>query len=211
MVLTMSMLDYAAFDAAPLQRDPYDYLVVPEFIKREALQAINQDYPSLPGPGSHPIENTQYGRAFADFWTEVNSPELRARFADKFGIDLDGSPVMATVREFCEETDGHIHTDSKTKIITVLFYFNTAWPHEGGRLRILRSADDLDDYAAEVIPERGTMLAFRRSSRSFHGHKPFVGERRIMQMHWVDAKRIASNERKRQSLKWRVKKALGLG
>jgi SM-20-related protein len=207
----MSMLNYAHFDAAPLQRDPYDYLVVPEFIKPEALDAINQDYPSLPGPGSHPIENTEYGAAFAEFWTEVTSPGFRARFAEKFGIDLEGSPVMATVREFCEESDGHIHTDSKTKIITVLFYFNKVWPHEGGRLRILRSADDLADYADEVVPERGTMLAFRRSGTSFHGHRPFVGERRIMQMHWVDAKRIARNERKRQSLKWRFKKALGLG
>jgi hypothetical protein len=205
------MLNYAAFDAAPLKRDPYDYLVVPEFIKPEALEAINQGYPSLPGPGSHPIENIEYGQAFAEFWNEVNSTEFRARFAERFGIDLDGSPVMATVREFCEATDGHIHTDSKTKIITILFYFNQAWPHEGGRLRILRSADDLDDYADEVIPERGTLLAFRRSSKSFHGHQPFVGERRIMQMHWVDAKRIARNERKRQSLKWRIKKALGLG
>jgi len=207
----MSMLDFAAFEAAPLRRDPYDYLVVPEFIRPEALEAINRDYPSLPGPGSHPVENVRYGQAFAEFWKEVNSPEFRAHFAQKFGIDLEGSPVMATVREFCEETDGSIHTDSKTKIITILFYFNPQWPHEGGRLRILRSADDLGDYADEVVPERGTMLAFRRSGKSFHGHKPFVGERRIMQMHWVDAKRIAKNERKRRTLKWRVKKALGLG
>ena len=207
----MAMLDFAAFDAAPLKRDPYDYLVVPGFITPQALDAINGDYPSLPGPGSHPVDKTEYGPAFAEFWQELNSPEFRARFGRKFGIDLDGSPVMATVREFCEQTDGSIHTDSKTKIITILFYFNKEWPHAGGRLRILRSAHDLEDYADEVVPQRGTMLAFRRSGNSYHGHLPFVGERRIMQMHWVDAKRIAKNERKRHSLKWRLKKALGLG
>ena len=39
----MAMLDFAAFDAAPLKRDPYDYLVVPGFITPQGLDAINRD------------------------------------------------------------------------------------------------------------------------------------------------------------------------
>ncbi len=208
--MSLTMLDMDAFDATELQHDPYDYIVVPGFIKPQALEAINRDYPVLSGPGTFPVENVDRGPAFDDFWKEINSAELTSAFAEKFGIDLNGSPIMATVREFCQQTDGHIHTDSKTKLITVLFYFNEEWSEEGGRLRILRSSDNMEDYAAEVVPVNGTMLAFRRSSHSFHGHKPCVGERRIMQLHWVDAKRIERNERKRRTLKWRLKKLLRL-
>jgi hypothetical protein len=32
------------------------------------------------------------------------------------------------------------------------------------------------------VPAGGTMLAFKRTENSFHGHKPFVGERRLVQL-----------------------------
>ena len=75
--------------------------------------------------------------------------------------------------------DGRIHTDSATKIITLLLYLNPVWDARRGRLRLLRGPDDIDDYARGVAPLAGTMLAFRRSDRSFHGHRPHVGERRM--------------------------------
>ena len=56
--------------------------------------------------------------------------------------------------------------------------------HEG-RLRLLRRADDIEDYAREILPIAGTMLAFRRSDRSFHGHRPYLGPRRALQLNWV--------------------------
>ena len=76
--------------------------------------------------------------------------------------------------------------DTKSKILTILIYMNTeSWQDSGGRLRVLRSPDDLEDYAAEVPPEAGTLLAFRRSERSWHGHETYVGERRAIQLNWV--------------------------
>ena len=62
---------------------------------------------------------------------------------------------------------------------------NSEWEHPGGRLRLLKSADDLDDPIMEVPPIGGTMLAFRRAENSWHGHKPFDGERRVIQFNWV--------------------------
>ena len=67
----------------------------------------------------------------------------------------------------------------------MLVYFNEDWPHEGGRLRMLRSATDIEGYAAEIEPMGGTLLAFRRSDHSFHGHKQFVGKRRMLQLSYV--------------------------
>ncbi len=50
---------------------------------------------------------------------------------------------------------------------------------------------DIEDYDVEVTPEGGSMLAFLRSDHSFHGHKRYVGERRILQMNWVKPSRFA--------------------
>jgi SM-20-related protein len=207
----MSILDLDALDATPLSRDPFDHVVVPRFIRPEWLDAVNQDFPPIEDPGTYPVEGLSMGPAFEAFWKEVQGAELRRAIERRFGVDLSDHPLMATVRDQCQSTDGAIHTDSKTKVITCLFYFEPTWTAEGGRLRLLRSATDLEDYAAEVLPCGGTFLAFRRCGHSYHGHKPFAGRRRIMQIHWVDPKRIERNERKRRSLPWRIKKALRLG
>lgn len=207
----MSVFDYDAFEAAPLRTEPYEHIVVPGFVRSELLGAIARDYPEIQDTGSHPIETLRFGPAFEAFWKDVQSDEFRRRFERKFGIDLTGHPMMATTREYIESADGAIHTDSKTKVITILFYFNPEWPHAGGRLRILRSPTDLEDYADEIAPLDGLMLAFKRSSKSFHGHLPHAGHRRMVQIHWVNPKRVERNEEKRRTLRWRLKKLLRLG
>ena len=188
------MLDLDAFQATALAHDPYDYLIVPGFLKREALGAINADYPKIDKPGSFPSDTLDYGAAFAEFLDELAGPACTAAFSEKFGIDLARYPTTVTVRGMCQQKDGRIHTDTKSKIITVLVYMNPAWEGEGGRLRVLRSANDLEDYAAEVPPIEGTLLAFRRSETSFHGHKPFVGPRRVVQLNWVTSEAGAWRE-----------------
>jgi hypothetical protein len=190
------MFDLAAFAATPLQSDPFDYLIVPGFIRQEALAALNRDFPAIEGPSNHPPERLRYGPAFATFLASLRSPELAGLYGEKFGVDLFGCHPTIAIRRYCEATDGNIHTDHKSKVITVLFYFNEHWPHAGGRLRLVRSATDLEDYAAESVPEGGAMLAFRRTDHSWHGHKPYVGERRILQLSYTrggDAARIVSS------------------
>ena len=113
---------------------------------------------------------------------------MRRAFAAKFDIDLEGRPVMITVRGHTRAKDGRIHTDSKSKLLTALIYFNDDWNAEGGRLRLLRSSSDLEDYAAEVPPDKGTLLAFRCTENAWHGHKPFVGQRRAIQLNWVNSR-----------------------
>ena len=54
--------------------------------------------------------------------------------------------------------DGQIHTDSKDKIITVLLYLNENWQQPGGRLRILRSGQNVDDFAAGRLAESFEVL-----------------------------------------------------
>lgn len=193
-------LDTAALAATPREREPYDYVIVPGFVRAHALPAIHDSYPEVGKPGSFPYQSLEYGPAFAAFLDELQGPEMRAAIEKVFDVDLTGRPTTVTVRGHCQQKDGRIHQDSTEKIITVLVYMNPDWEESGGRLRVLRSADDLEDYAAEVPPAEGTLLAFRRSDTSWHGHKPFVGPRRVLQLNWVTSDRFAKRERRRHAV-----------
>jgi hypothetical protein len=181
----MDVLDLGAFRAMPLIREPFDYLILPGFVRPEACSAINADYPAIDEPGSFPLGQVSFGPGFRALIDALEGPELRAAFADKFGMNLHGRPTTITVRGRCGKRDGSIHTDSLSKLITVLIYMNPAWEVSGGRLRLLRSGDDLEAVIAEVPPVEGALVAFRRSDNSWHGHKPFVGPRRVIQLNWV--------------------------
>jgi hypothetical protein len=204
----MAILDLAAFRATPLCREPFEYLVVPGFLKAEALGKINADYPQVDRPGSFPLTEVTYGPGFAALIEELRGDAMRAAFEAKFGIDLKDRPTMFTVRGRSCERDGQIHTDSLTKIITVLIYMNPKWEDSGGRLRLLRSGTDLEDVIVEVPPEEGTLLCFRRSDNSWHGHKPFVGSRRVIQMNWVTNQRVVRYEQSRHRVSAALKKLL---
>jgi SM-20-related protein len=202
----MSYLDIAALKATPLKTEPYDYLVVPDFVRAERFANVIGDYPQVPGPGSYPLSEVSVGGHFEELLDELNGPEFRQVIEDKFGIDLLSRPTMFTVRGECRATDGKIHTDSTTKLITVLIYMNEKWDKDGGRLRILRNGTDLDDYVEEVPPHGGTLLVFRRSEKSWHGHQPFDGPRRAIQMNWVTDKSVVAREQGRHRISSAIKK-----
>ena len=185
MLDTTKFLRLDAFRATPLTREPFPYLIVEGFIGSAALAAINGDYPKISSSGSFPVDEVTFGPTFQKLLDELESEEFRAAFEDKFAIELSGRPNVTTVRGRCNSSDGRIHTDSKSKIITVLIYMNETWGEAAGRLRLLRSAHDLDDVIVEVPPVAGTLLAFKRSDNSWHGHQPFVGERRVIQFNWL--------------------------
>jgi SM-20-related protein len=180
-----SYLRLEAFRATPLVNEPFPHLIVPGFIGPAGLAAINADYPQISSSGSFPVDQVSFGSAFQKLLDELESDAFRAAFEEKFGLDLSGRPTVTTVRGRCDLNDGRIHTDSTSKIITVLLYMNETWREAGGRLRLLRSARDLNDIIVEVPPVAGTLLAFKRSNNSWHGHAPFAGERRVIQFNWL--------------------------
>jgi hypothetical protein len=125
---------------------------------------------------------------------ELEGAEMRRAVEDKFAIDLAARPTMITLRGRSDGKDGGVHTDSATKLITVLIYMNADWHEPDGRLRLLRRRDDLTDYVAEVPPLAGTLVAFRVGARSYHGHQPHVGERRSIQLNWVTSRFVVWKE-----------------
>ena len=187
----MPLLNFAALHAMPLHREPFDYLVVPDFLTPGALADANRDYPEITTPGNKDLDALHYGPGFGNLIDELTGAGFARQIGEKFGANLDDAVTTVTVRKFSEASDGNIHTDHWSKLITVLIYFNTDWDEQSGQLRLLRSATDIEDYAAEVPPAGGTLLAFRRTRVSWHGHKRFVGERRMLQLNFIRNSRLA--------------------
>jgi SM-20-related protein len=179
--------------------------VVDKFVRDDELTAAIADFPDIRNHGSFPVDVLEFGPGFGRLVAALTAPPLRAAIEEKFAIDLGGRPTMITVRGKSDGKDGRIHTDSPNKIITLLLYLNPSWERTEGRLRILRDADDLEDYAVEVAPLAGMMLAFRRSERSFHGHRPCVGERRLLQLNWVTEPAVVRREISRHRWSARLK------
>ncbi len=180
----MPHLNIAKLRTAELRKDPFEYTIVPGFLDRDSLSAVVESYPKLKG-GSYPLETVETSQALQEVIDELDGPAFEDAIAEKFGVDIAGKPKMYSLRGYCRATDGKIHTDSKDKIITVLLYLNENWPHETGKLRMLHSGTDLESYSEEVAPDGGTILIFKRSDKSWHGHGPFEGERRSIQMNWM--------------------------
>ncbi len=174
-----------ALAAAPRVTDPFNFAYVPGFLAEDVRARVYDDFPLIEQAGSFPVDQLSCGPAFGALVRALEGPELERAVEAKLGVSLAGRPTMVTVRGMGRGRDGGIHTDSVTKIVTLLIYCNRRWDHEGGRLRLLRSADDLSDYVLEIPPVGGNMVMFERSERSFHGHLPASEPRRSLQLNWM--------------------------
>jgi len=204
-------IDLEAFDAAAVAREPFAFAMVPHFVRAEAMAAINADYPLVIHPGSFPLPTLKYGPAFAGLMAAIQGPEFRRAVERKLGVDLTGRPTMVTARGVSAARDGQIHTDSRTKLITVLIYMNNAWESDTGRLRLLRGPHDLDDVIAEVPPDEGTLLVFKNEPHAWHGFHPFEGPRRVIQLNWVTDKGVVWREQLRHRISAFFKRLRGKG
>ena len=206
----MVQLNIDCLKKAERRSDPFDYVIVPGFLPPESLQEVVSDYPSLKG-GSYPLDSVEVPPAMQSLIDQLDGPEFEEAIEQKFGVTLKGQPKMYSLRGYCRKTDGKIHTDSKDKIITVLLYLNENWSHDGGKLRMLKNGKNLDDYAEEVAPDNGTLLVFRRSENSWHGHGPFEGQRCSIQMNWMVSEGARGFHKLRHSLSAKMKKLKAAG
>ena len=202
----MAHLNIDKLRAAELETEPYLFTLVPGFLSPDSVKRINATYPKIEKGGSFPIEMLEENMAIKEVIDELDGPEFEKAIADKFNVDLADRPKMYSLRGYTRAKDGQIHTDSKDKIITVLLYLNDNWHQPGGRLRILKNGHDVDDYAAEVPPDNGTLLVFKRSDNSWHGHHPFEGPRRSQQMNWMTSEGSKGWHKVRHTISAAVKK-----
>lgn len=203
------MLDIAALAGTPVNPDPFPHVVVPGFVPPEMLGRVVAGLPEMSSGGSHPIESLRLGADAAAMMQEMAAPPLRHAIAAKFGLDLDDAPTMVTLRGQSREKDGRIHRDSDAKRVTVLLYLNpenAAWARQDGCLRLLRGPDHIDDFATEVPPVNGTLLVFPNGPATWHGHKPFVGRRYVVQLNYMTTDGKARSELRRHKVSALVKR-----
>lgn len=181
----MKYIDIDAFRTTPLIKKPFPYLILPNFIKSDELATVVAEYPAVPGPGSYPNEMLSISPTFQTLLNEFQSDEFRCAVSDKLSLDLSDKPTMTTIRGHCRRTDGKIHRDGNSKIVTFLLYMNPTWEHEEGQLRLLENDHNLNAIIEEIPPLAGTLLMFEVTPNSWHGHTSYEGPRRAIQMNYV--------------------------
>ena len=207
----MGHLNLDKLRKARIETDPFMYTIVPGFIGPDTVARVNASYPPINSGGSFPVESLDAGMLIKEVIDELDSAEFEAAIEEKFDVDLSGRPKMYSLRGYTRAKDGQIHTDSRDKIITVLLYLNETWNQPGGRLRLLRNGRDVDDFAVEVPPDNGTLLVFKRSDSSWHGHHPFEGPRRSLQMNWMTSEGSRGWHKVRHTVSAAIKKLTTAG
>jgi SM-20-related protein len=183
--MTTAFIDLAALQNASLQESPFPYTIIPRFIQPNYLSDLVHHFPSITSRGSIPSDSLHCAPMFRRFIQELEGPALRQAIGEKFAMDLRDKPTMLTLRGYTTERDGLIHTDSKSKLITVLLYMNLTWETHDGKLRLLNTPDSLDDYFAEISPLAGNCLIFKVTPNGWHGHHPFIGKRLSLQLNYL--------------------------
>ena len=199
-------VDLEALAQVPVRPEPYPHCVVSDFLPASTRTEVARDFPALDVGGLFLPDAAPLGPSMKTIIDALEGPAVRGMVGDKLGLDLRGRPTLVTLRSRCQKRDGCIHADSKFKVATLLLYLNEPWMEDGGRLRILNSGEDIEDYAEEVAPDYGTLVAFKVQDNSWHGHRPFIGPRRYIMVNycWDEAVRDAEASRHRMST--RIKK-----
>jgi SM-20-related protein len=202
-------LDYAALRTLPIAQDPFAHLLVPDFVPVKELEQVTRELPTLAKGGSFPVDSLRLSGKAAALMRELEGERFRAIVAERFALDLRQAPTMVTLRGQSREKDGRIHRDSDAKLVTVLLYLNpgaASWARQEGCLRLLRSPDDLENYAIEVPPVDGTLLVFPNGPTTWHGHKQFVGRRYVVQLNYMTNDGAARSEMRRHRFSALVKR-----
>ena len=176
---------------------PFPHMTAANVLPRDREAALTHDFPEMKMAGFFPVDDLRYGESFADLIADLRSDEFSAIMAEKFHQPLERAPTLITIRRLSAKKDGRIHTDGPDKIASALIYLNSEWNSTDGRLRMLaKPVFDASD-PIEINPIYGNFIAFERSDHSYHGHLPFVGERRVVQIAWLTGTAALARKQKR--------------
>ncbi|WP_203294557.1 2OG-Fe(II) oxygenase family protein [Maricaulis parjimensis] len=201
------MMDFDALRSARLRTEPYNYFVAEGALTSDEAADVRRDYPAINKPGYLPLSKLEATGEFQRLMEDLNSAELAEVLTEKFGVDFTQKPRMITVRRLSQLSDGPIHNDSKSKILTMLTYLNAEWDGTGaGCIRVLNGPKDFDDFTEEVPPLAGYVFAFLRDDHSWHGHLPFEGERYVVQTTFLTSQEELDRKENRGGLQYFLKK-----
>jgi hypothetical protein len=181
----MSALNWVRLEAATLHTDPFQYVHVTDALIPQAAASLPEEFPVVPYAGSFSLKDAPPGPVLSEVIAELQSDRFRALMSRLFDLDLTEASTTVTLRGESGPRDGFIHCDSKSKILSLLLYLNDDWTRGEGQLRLLRNGSNIDAVAAEISAAMGSLVVFRRTDNSWHGHTPYHGRRRVLQFNYV--------------------------
>lgn len=190
-----SVLDMQALKAATVNTVPFPFFKVERSIRQDVLDRVIGDFPDIGDGGSFNVDDVPVNPDFKAFLDSIDSPEFRQVICEKFDVEVMDLPMMMTLRGYSRQKDGRIHTDSKTKLVTILIYLNESWDAATGRLRILNNAQDMENYVDEIIPGPGSLVAFKVTDNCWHGYPSFEGTRRSIQINFLTSEAAGNKHR----------------
>ncbi len=206
-------------DPARLQRSdtlvrhqPFAFMIAHGQLPGEARQELERDFPAYNEAGFFPYDPDDCGPSINVLIGNLTAPAFSDVIGRHLGIDNLGQyPSLVTLCRSLNKRHGTIHTDSRSKVATALLYLNPQWPDiSEGCLRFLEHIDDIDaTVAPELKPLYGELAVFKRAENSFHGHLPYEGERRVIQVAWLVSEEAKRRKTKRGKFSRAFKKLFG--
>ena len=186
----MQLLDKNQLNLAKVDNNFFPYFHVENALSNFLDSSdLVKDFPDIDSGGSFPSDNLKEGD-IKKLVEELEGDEFKAILENKLGVNLKDAEVITTLRGFSRFKDGKIHTDSQSKIVTVLLYLNKNWDNEIGNLRLLKKNNDLENYIQEISSEYGNLVAFKVTDNCWHGFMPFEGKRLSIQLNYVYPKSL---------------------
>jgi hypothetical protein len=209
-----TLFDPARLDSANtlVYETPFHFFAARNQLPDSAAAELDRDYPKYSSAGFFPYEEKDCGPSINALIRQLTDPAVASKVGSLLGIDNLGQyPTLVTLSRRLNKRHGTIHTDSQSKIATALLYLTPSWPDTSeGCLRFLHRIDDIKALIApEVKPVYGNFVVFRRAENSFHGHLPYEGERRVIQIVWLTSEEEKQRKTQRGNFSHMVKKLFG--
>ena len=208
------LLDPARLDRpdTTVQHQPFPFMMAHGQLPDEARDDLDRDFPRYASAGFFPYDPADCGPSGNALIDNLTAPAFARAIGERLGVDhLDQYPTLVTLCRLLNKRHGTIHTDSKSKVVTALIYLNPRWPDTSdGCLRFLHRIDDIDSVVVpELAPLYGEFAVFKRCENSFHGHLPYEGERRVIQVAWLTSEEEKRRKTKRGKFSRAFKKLFG--
>ena len=210
------LLDVTRLDreGAVVHGAQFPFLVAKGQLDPAQADALRAGFPRYGSAGFFPYQPADCGPMLRGLIDEIRAPAFAEALGRKLGVERLGErPSIVTLSDSVNRRHGTLHTDSRSKVATALVYFNPDWSHgSAGCLRFLANGDDIEAMLVpEIPPLYGTLVAFARRDDSWHGHLPFEGERRVLQVAWLTSEEELQRKQKRGRFsRWLKKLAGGL-
>ena len=189
------MIDFNKLQSAEVDKTHFPFFTLDNcLIDNPSSNALSSDFPDIKSGGSIPPSSINLKGSVKKLISDLESQEMKAILEEKLNVDLSNSEIVTTLRGYSRKKDGKIHTDSKSKIITLLLYLNESWEYETGKLRMLKNEENLEEFIKEIPATLGSVVAFKVTENCFHGFLPFEGKRQSIQMNYVYKKNAKTHK-----------------